>query len=155
VQKKSGIVRKSLTNSYLFTVKKQGVSMKEKPIKTMGLKNGMTLNFYDASRSLIGDRWLISLIIRMEIPVVDVLINDEGKSMDSLSEIKKVLGEKVLFEQKRERIFVAESEKQNVFEEVYNLFIDSVVGYLSNKAFPKRYVLKKYREKVERESWYH
>ena len=129
--------------------------MKEKLIKTMELKNGMTLNFYDASRPLSGDRWLISLIVRMEIPVVEALINDEGKSMDGVDEIKKVLGEKVLFEQKRDRIFVEESEKQTVFEEVYNFFIDSVLGYLSNKAFPKRCVLKKYREKVEQESWYH
>jgi len=129
--------------------------MKENLIKTMELKNGMTLNFYDASRPIAGDRWLISLIVRMEMPVVEALINDEGKSMDSVGEIKKVLGEKVLFEQKRDRIFVGESEKQTVFEEVYNFFIDSVLGYLSNKAFPKRYVLKKYREKVERESWYH
>ncbi|MBW2598462.1 MAG: hypothetical protein JRC55_07840 [Deltaproteobacteria bacterium] len=139
--------------------------MKEKLIKTMELKNGMTLNFYDASRPLSGDRWLISLIVRMEIPVVEALINDEGKSMDGVDEIKKVLGEKVLFEQKRDRIFVEESEKQTVFEEVYNSFIDSVLGYfsfidsvlgyLSNKAFPKRYMLKKYREKVEQESWYH
>jgi dGTP triphosphohydrolase len=129
--------------------------MKEKLIKTMELTNGMHLNFYDASRRLVGDRWLISLIIRMEIPVVEVLINDEEKFMDSVDEIKKVLGEKVLFEQKRDRIFVSESEKQTVFEEVYNFFIDSVLSYLSNKAFPKRYVLKKYREKVEQESWYH
>jgi hypothetical protein len=136
-------------------MEKQGCCMKEKLIKTMGLKNGMKLKFYDASRPLAGDRWLISLIIIAEMSVVEALINDEGKSMDSVGEIKKVLGEKVLFEQKRERIFVGESEKQTVFEEVYNFFIDSVLGYLSNKAFPKRYVLKKYREKVERESWHH
>jgi len=129
--------------------------MKEKLIKTMDLKNGMQLNFYDNSRKLAGDRWLISLIIRMEIPVAEVSINDGGKSMESVDEIKKVLGEKVLFELKRERIFVGDSEKQTVFEEVYDFFIDSVLGYLSNKAFPKRYVLKKYREKVEKESWYH
>ena len=129
--------------------------MSEKLIKTMELKNGMKLNFYDVSRRLAGDRWLISLIIRMEIPVTEVSINGGEKSMESVDEIKKVLGEKVLFELKRERIFVADSEKQTVFEEIYDFFIDSVLGYLSNKAFPKRYVLKKYREKVERESWYH
>jgi len=129
--------------------------MKEKLIKIMELNNGMKLNFYDASRRLAGDMWLVSLIIRMEIPVVEALINDKGKSMASVGEIKKMLGEKVLFEQKRERIFVEESEKQTVFEEVYNFFTDSVLGYLSGNAFPKRYVLKKYREKVEQESWYH
>jgi len=129
--------------------------MKEKLIKTMDLSNGMQLIFYDASRQLAGDRWLVSLIIRMEIPVDEVSINDGGKSVESVDEIKNVLGEKVLFELKRERIFVGENEKQTVFEEVYDFFIDSVLGYLSNKAFPKRYVLKKYREKVERGSWYH
>jgi hypothetical protein len=129
--------------------------MEEKLIKTMDLTNGMQLNFYDGSRRLAGDRWLISLIIRMEIPVTEVSINGGEKSMESVDEIKKVLGEKVLFELKRERIFVADSEKQAVFEEVYDFFIDSVLGYLSNKEFPKRYVLKKYREKVERGSWYH
>jgi rRNA maturation protein Rpf1 len=129
--------------------------MKEKLIKTMDLKNGMQLKFYDNSRKLAGDRWLISLNVRMEIPVTEVSINDKGKSIEIVNEIKEVLGEKVLFEQKRERIFVAQSEKQAVFEELYDFFIDSVLGYLSNKAFPKRYVLKKYREKVEKESWYH
>lgn len=133
----------------------KGFYMEEKLIKTMDLTNGMQLNFYDVSRRLAGDRWLISLIIRMEIPVTEVSINGGKKSMESVDEIKKVLGEKVLFELKRERIFVADSEKQTVFEEVYNFFIDSVLGYLSNKAFPKRYVLKKYREKVERGAWYH
>ncbi|MFO7972037.1 MAG: hypothetical protein R6U40_09830 [Desulfobacterales bacterium] len=68
--------------------------MKEKLIKIMKLNNGMKLNFYDASRRLAGDRWLVSLIIRMEIPVVEALINDEGKSMDSVGEIKQMLGEK-------------------------------------------------------------
>jgi hypothetical protein len=155
VQKKSRIDRGYLNNIYMFNVQKQGFYMEEKLIKTMDLTNGMQLNFYDGSRQLAGDRWLISLIIRMEIPVTEVSINHGEKSMESVDEIKKVLGEKVLFELKRERIFVADSEKQTVFEEVYNFFIDSVLGYLSNKAFPKRYVLKKYREKVERESWYH
>ncbi len=122
--------------------------MKEKLIKTMDLKNGMQLKFYDNSRKLAGDRWLISLIVRMEIPVTEI-------SIENVNEIKDMLGEKVLFEQKRERIFVDESEKETVFEEVYDFFIDSVLGYLSNKAFPKRYVLKKYREKVKKASWYH
>ncbi len=122
--------------------------MKEKLIKTMDLKNGMQLKFYDNSRKLAGDRWLISLIVRMEIPVTEI-------SIENVNEIKDMLGEKVLFEQKRERIFVGESEKEAVFEELYDFFIDSLLGYLSNKAFPKRYVLKKYREKVKKASWYH
>ena len=54
--------------------------MKEKLIKTMDLENGMQLNFYDASRKIAGDRWQISLVVRMEIPVTEVLIKDPDQS---------------------------------------------------------------------------
>ena len=90
--------------------------MKEKLIKTIDLENGMKLNFYDGSRKLAGDRWLVSLIIRMEIPVTEVSMNEGSESTKSVDEIKNVLGEKILFEQKRERIFVNETEKQAAIE---------------------------------------
>ena len=66
-----------------------------------------------------------------------------------------MLGEKVLFEQKRERIFVNESEKETALKELYDTFLDNTLQYLSKEAFPKQYLLKKFKEKVEEESWYH
>ena len=61
----------------------------------------------------------------------------------------------MLFEQKRERIFVDETEKETIFEEVYDMFLNSTLTYLSNKKFPQRYVLKKCREESEKDSWHH
>ena len=135
--------------------KKDRFLMKSKLIKTIDLENGMQLNIFDCSRKLAGDRWLVTMIARIEIPVSEVLIQDGQQSKESVNEIKKVLGEKVLFEQKRERIFVDETEKEAVFEEVYDFFLNSTLTYLSSEAFPKRYVLKKYREESEKDSWYH
>jgi len=129
--------------------------MKEKLIKTMDLENGMQLNFYDASKKLVGDRWLISLVVRMEIPVTDVLIKDPGQSTQSVKEIKSVLGENLLFEQKRERNFIDEAQKEEMFKELYDTFVNSTFVYLSNEAFPRKYIAKKYKEAVEKGSWYH
>ena len=129
--------------------------MKEKLIKTMDLENNMELNFYDASRKLAGDRWLISLVVRMEIPVKEVLIKDPGQSTESVNEIANVLGENVLFEQKRERNFIDETQKAEMFKELYDTFVNSTFVYLSNEAFPRKYITKKYREAVENGSWYH
>ncbi len=70
--------------------------MKEKLIKTMDLKNSMYLKFYDNSKKLAGDRWLVSLIVRMEIPVAEVSINDEGKSMVSVVSIVSLFSNPVL-----------------------------------------------------------
>jgi aminopeptidase C len=129
--------------------------MKAKRIKSIELENEMQLNFYDASVKLAGDRWLVSLIVRMEIPVKKVLIRDSVQSSEQVSEIEKVLGKNIRFEQKRERIFIDETKKEDVFKELCDNFLSNTFRYLSKKEFPKQYVLKKYREKKLKDSWYH
>ena len=129
--------------------------MEEKLIQTVELKNRMKLIIYDCSRKLAGDRWLVKLIARMEIPVSGVLFHSASQLTETVNEIKNALGEKVFFEQKRERYFIDETEKETIFKELYDNFMKSTLDYLSNDAFPEKYVLKKFREKVEKDSSYH
>lgn len=129
--------------------------MNEKLIETIKLKNRMQLDIFDCSRKLAGDRWLIKLVARMKIPISEGLFQNISHSGETVNEIKNVLGEKVFFEQKRERIFIDKTEKETIFKEVYDSFMASTFDYLSNDAFPETYVLKKFREKVEKDSWYH
>ena len=126
--------------------------MKEKLKKTLDLKNGLQLNIYDASRKLVGDRWLASLIIRMEVPVGEALKNNIREPMENIDEIKDMLGDSVLFEKKREKIFVATSEKEMVFKELYDTFLNSSLKYLSKEIFPKQYILKMYKEEMKKKS---
>ena len=126
--------------------------MKEKLKKTLDLENGLQLNIYDASRKLVGDRWLASLIIRMEVPVGEALKNNIRKPMENIDEIKDMLGDSVLFEKKREKIFVDTSEKEMVFKELYDTFLNSSLNYLSKEIFPKQYILKMYKEEMNKKS---
>jgi len=124
--------------------------MKEKLIKTIDLENGLQLNLYDGSRKLVGDRWLVSLIVRMDVPVTEVLKRNGRESMENLNEIKDMLGESVLFEKKREKIYVDNTEKETVFKELCDMFLNSSLYYLSKEIFPKQYILKTYKEKVKK-----
>ena len=126
--------------------------MKEKLIKTLDLENGLQLNMYDASRKLVGDRWLVSLIIRMDVPVAGALKKNNRESMEHIDEIKDMLGDSVLFEKKREKIFVDTVEKEMVFKELFDLFMNSSLKYLSKEIFPKQYVLKMYKEEMKKKS---
>ena len=126
--------------------------MKEELIKTLDLENGLQLNVYDASRKLVGDRWLVSLIVRMDVPVTDALEKNSRQPMESIDEIKDVLGDSVMFEQKRERIFVDSAEKETVFKELCDMFLNSSLDYLSKEIFPEQYILKTYREEVKKNS---
>jgi hypothetical protein len=107
---------------------------------------------YDASRKLVGDRWLVSLIIRMDVPVAGALKKNNRESMEHIDEIKDMLGDSVLFEKKREKIFVDTRKKEIVFKELYDTFLNSSLNYLSKEIFPKQYVLKMYKEEMKKKS---
>ena len=126
--------------------------MKEKLIKTLDLKNGLRLKIYDASRILAGDRWLVALIARMEIPVAEVLGKNDQRTKENSDDIKNKLGESVTYEQKRERIFVDIAERESVFKGMCDTFLDSSLDYLSRETFPNHYILKKYKEQIKKAS---
>jgi len=126
--------------------------MKEKLIKTIDLENGLQLNLYDGSRKLVGDRWLVSLIVRMDVPVMEALKKNSRQSTESIDEIKDMLGENVLFEKKREKIFVDKTKTETVFKELCDMFLNSSLDYLSKEIFPKQYILKTYKEEVKKKS---
>ncbi len=117
--------------------------MEEKLTKTIDLENGLELKLYNASRKLAGDRWLVSLIARIEIPTNASSLKKYASPSLNVDEVRKVLGEKLLFEQKREKFFIDEREKDNVMKEIQDSFLSSLLPYLSCSNFPKKYVLKK------------
>jgi len=126
--------------------------MKEKLIKTLDLENGLQLKVYDGSRELVGDRWLVSLIVRMDIPVTEALKKHSSESTENIDEIKDMLGDSVLYEKKREKIFIDKAKKETVFKELCDMFLNSSLKYLSKEIFPKQYILKTYKKEVKKKS---
>ena len=120
-------------------------------VKAMELGNNLKLKIYDNSKKMAGDRWLISLIARINIPVD---ANSELFSGPEYSreEIDRLLGSEVLFEQKRERFFIDEKNKESVFNELCESFINNTISYLSHPDFSKKYVIMKLKEKKKKAS---
>jgi len=98
----------------------------------------------------VGDRWLVSLIVRMDIPVTEALKKDSRQLTESIGEITDVLGDSVLFEMKREKIFIDKTKKETAFKELCDMFLNSSLNYLSKEIFPKQYILKTYKEEVKK-----
>ncbi|MFH1580697.1 MAG: hypothetical protein ABIC39_01260 [Pseudomonadota bacterium] len=128
--------------------------MEEVLINTIDLENGLELKLFDRSRKLAGDRWLVSLIARIEIPTNDPLLKEDGSSSLNFDEAIKVLGEKLLFEQKRERIYIDEKEKDEVMKGIQDSFLSTSLPYLSRSDFSRKYILKKFNEKIKKDSWH-
>ena len=84
-------------------------------------------DFYDISRKLAGDRWYVGMIVQVDIPLTDLLLKTQQLSGYSVEEIRKALGESVSFQQKRERHYIDEREKDALLQGLMDSFIKKYV----------------------------
>jgi len=122
--------------------------MNETRIQKIALNNGQTVQLFDASRTIAGDRWQVTLVARMEISVDAVSLPDAD--LPAVEEIKKILGKTVIFEVKKQRNFIGEPEKQQVLDNMKDTFIAISLPYLSHPEFPKRHIAKQFAEYKKR-----
>jgi len=120
-------------------------------VKAVELGNNLKLKIYDSSKKMAGDRWLVSLTARIKISV-DPNSKLFSGSEYSKEEIDRLLGSEVLFEQKRERFFIDEKNKESVFNQICDSFINNTISYLSHPDFPKKFAIMKLREKKKKAS---
>jgi hypothetical protein len=130
-----------------------GFEMKQTLIKTIELSNGLKLYFYDISRKLAGDRWYVGFIARVEIPITFLAGHADSPEVN-IEKMKEVLGETVRFEQKRDRHYIDEKEKDDLLNSLMDDFLASTLPYFSETDFFKKYALKAYKKKLEKASWY-
>ena len=121
-------------------------------IKKVKLDNGLELELYDASKKVAGDRWLVKVVARIDVPVRDYL--DDMPSGTDASELKKIIGENVVFEKTTERNFVDDTEKETILNGFLDSFLENLVPYFSSSNLPKQFIAKKYKEAKSRTDWY-
>ncbi len=128
--------------------------MEDKLIKTVNLKNGLRLEVVDNSRRIAGDRWQVVMTVLIDIPV-KMLATVDGEQHDlNIEEVISLIGENVRFEQKKERNFIDENRKDDVFNGLIDSFLFNSIDYVSNPDFPKRYILRQYKDQLKRRTWY-
>ena len=127
--------------------------MEQTLIKTIELRNGLKLDFYDISRKLAGDRWYVGMIARIDIPLTDSLLTNQPLLNHSVEEIRNALGKTVCFQQKRERHYIDEREKDAMLRDLMDSFIKSTLDYFSQPDFPEKYVLKEFQVHRKQQAW--
>jgi hypothetical protein len=63
------------------------------------------------------------------------------------------MGETVRFQEKRERQYIDEREKDAVFLDMMDSFVKTTLSYLSHPDFPGKYVLKEFKESQKERAW--
>jgi hypothetical protein len=131
----------------------QGDLMDISLLRKIDLECGLELEIYNVSRKLAGDRWYVGFIARVEIPIT--FLADYADSHEvNIENMKDIMGESVRFEQKRDRHYIDEREKDALLNGLIDDFLASTLPYFSVKDFAEKYVLQAYKKILEKASWY-
>lgn len=84
--------------------------MTENLIKTIPLSDTLTLNLFDASKKIAGDRWQVTLMARMTMRV-DNFFSDKNPGDPPTDNIKGALGDAVSWEIIKQRNFIDAKKK--------------------------------------------
>ena len=127
--------------------------MSEKLIEKITLPNGLILEIWDTSRLMAGDRWLVSLLAKVEVTVLPEYFStlDDGKQ--AYQDLVSAHGNSLVFTQEKVRPFVDDKEIRDVLTGLCQSIKDNLVAYLGNPKFASLYVLKKYGDLRDRQNW--
>ena len=86
-------------------------------IEEITLENGLTLRLYDRSRRVAGDRWFVSLLAEIEVPIDrDQLLGAHHGPEQVIDDFIKEARGKVVFRMEKERNFIDEREREKAMD---------------------------------------
>ena len=122
----------------------------EKLLSRHLLNNGLTLELWDHSRTVAGDRWYLALEVRIAVPVEAA--NLPPALAPAEAEVRAALGPELIFSQKDERNFIAAPEVPRIKQEMESRALGLAHRYFGHPDFPRRLIAKKYAEYLHRRS---
>ncbi len=112
------------------------------------LPNGLTLELWDHSRPVAGDRWYTVLSTRIAIPVrADSLPPDLKPLAD---EVVRALGAEIIFSRKEDRNFIAASAHPSLLKDMQDRILQLAPGYFGHEDFAAKFIRKTYAAYRER-----
>jgi hypothetical protein len=128
--------------------------MKRYPLKLVekiDLPNNLVLEFYDYSRVIAGDRWLVGLLARIPIEISEE--DFAGRPQELYKDFLEEHGTVIYFELKKERNFIDKREKGPVFNQMLNELKEYALSYMGHKSFAEGFMKRQIQDFEERQKW--
>ena len=120
--------------------------MHEKLIDKIPLDNGLTLELWDRSRQVAGDRWLVRFVACIAVPVDSKYFEQEENESLTLDGVRTAIGEQAVYSRQKQSRVVDAQERNREVDNLKNTVLATNLGYLSSPDFPRKLIIKAYRE---------
>jgi hypothetical protein len=112
------------------------------------LNNGLTLEFWDHSRPVAGDRRYVLLETRITIPVRADTLPPELQAL--ADQVMEALGREITFAQQEARNFIAASEAPATLQDMQDRILALAPGYFGHADFAPRFIRRTFAAYQER-----
>jgi hypothetical protein len=118
--------------------------MTETALFRQNLTNGLTLEFFDRSRPMAGDRWQVILEVRLPIPVTAATLPPDLRNR--ADEVIAALSQEIFFTKQEIRHFIDIREIPAVLQKIQTRLWEGLKNYVSHPDFAGLYIRKKFAE---------
>ena len=109
--------------------------------RTIGLENGLQLEIWDLSRKIAGDRWLVSLELRVDVPLMERHFQSLPEKEKAMKALRTRYGDKITYKHKIEKHFVSHEQRETVFLTFMDTARKGLLEYLSRSDFMEKFTL--------------
>lgn len=127
--------------------------MEKETLSKIKLNNGLFLEFFDKSRPLAGDRWLVSLEAKVKVPIDKRYLTGTKDADSIISILSEQYGKEVEYSYVQEKHFVDQKEKDGLLEQFLRNIKENLIHYLSHPEFARRTLLARYRDLKRKAPW--
>lgn len=110
----------------------------QKPLRTLRLQNGLTLDIFDRSNRYYGNFHRVRIEVCFRLSLEEELFAGEADPGASCRRARRVLGETLEETRVLERMGVAGQQRQAVRDELVEAFLSATLSYLGRSDYPRR-----------------
>jgi len=113
------------------------------------LANGVTITYFDQSKKIAGDRYLVKVRCLASIPLQGWMVDALAASDPQTEFCRERLAGNLTHEIVMERNFIDETEREKLLSGMISSLEEAVLGYLSKESFVRQLFARKVSELVE------
>ena len=118
-------------------------------LEEIKLTNGLSLFIYDQSRQLVGDRWLVKLLLFIPVRIKPQHFSHVPDAEKAYAAFVDAMGETIAIQQERHRNFIDRDEVSETLRQIKDEVLATTLSYVSSVDLEARFIAKRYREWAE------
>ena len=108
------------------------------------LNNDLDLVIYFLYKHIAGDRCQVTFEAEIDVEIKEDYFKDQVLNNLDINSVRSLLGEKTTYNYRKTRNFIAVDEKDKVFDDLKQQFLNSDLGYISSPSFPVKLIKRNY-----------